>query len=190
MLGTFKQAYAWHRYEQADVRLLYSGSWSTTRVHRALPGANYKQANTKSASLDFIFTRQQVDWIATTGPGMGKADISVDGGPMVTVDLFGDTTALYRQKVWSSPTLPDGYHRVQITVSKTSASGAPINVDAVDVHGSLPAASSATAAKMMWAEQRLKELSYLPGVVNGTFDTKTRGAVIAFEKWRDSPGTE
>ena len=35
----------------------------------------------------------------------------------------------------------------------------------------------------MWAEQRLKELSYLPGVVNGAFDTKTRGAVIAFQKW-------
>ena len=117
---------------------------------------------------------------------MGKAEISVDGAPAVIVDLFSDTT-LDQQKVWSSPVLPDGNHRVQIRLSATSASGAYIDVDAVDVHGSLPGVSTVTAAKTMWAEQRLRELSYLPGVVNGVFDSKTRGAVIAFEKWEGLP---
>ena len=181
VLGSLRQAYLWHRYEQTDVRLLYTDSWSTVTASGA-SGGSYKRTSSTSAFFDFMFSGRQFDWIATTGPTMGKAEVSIDGGPAVMVDLFSDTT-LDQQKVWSSPVLPDGNHRVQIWVSATSAAGAYIDVDAVDVHGSLPSVSTATAAKTMWAEQRLKELSYLPGVVDGVFDTKTRGAVIAFEKW-------
>jgi hypothetical protein len=185
VLGSLRQAYAWHRYEQTDFRLLYSGSWSTSTALGAFRGS-YKQTSSASASLDFIFAGRQFEWVATTGPTMGKAEISVDGAPAVIVDLLSDTT-LDQQKVWSSPVLPDGYHRVQIRVSAASTSGAYINIDAVDVRGSLPGVSTVAAAKTMWAEQRLRELSYLPGVVNGVFDSRTRGAVIAFEKWEGLP---
>jgi N-acetylmuramoyl-L-alanine amidase len=34
-----------------------------------------------------------------------------------------------------------------------------------------------------WLEQRLTDLSYRPGKVDGRFDDRTRQAVIAFEKW-------
>jgi L,D-transpeptidase catalytic domain/IPT/TIG domain/Putative peptidoglycan binding domain len=185
VLGSLRQAYLWHRYEQTDVRLLSTGSWSIVAVSGA-SGGSYKQTSSTSAFFDFVFSGRQFEWIATTGPAMGKAQVSIDGGAPVTVDLFG-ATSLDQQKVWTSPALPDGDHRVQIWVSETSAPGAYIDVDAVDVHGSLPSLSSASAAKTMWAEQRLKELSYLPGVVNGVFDTKTRGAVVAFEKWEGLP---
>jgi hypothetical protein len=185
VLGSLRQAYLWRRYEQADLRLLYTDSWSTVTTPGA-SGGGYKQTNSRSAFFDFMFSGRQFEWIATTGPAMGKAQVSIDGGASVTVDLFGLAT-LDQQKVWSSPVLPDGYHRVQIWVSTASATGAYIDVDAVDVHGSLPAVSTTTLAKTMWAEQRLRELSYLPGVVNGVFDSKTRGAVIAFEKWEGLP---
>ena len=185
VLGSLRQAYLWHRYEQTDVRLLYTDSWSTVTASGA-SGGSYKRTNSTSAFFDLMFSGRQFEWIATTGPAMGKAQVSVDGGPAVTVDLFSATT-LDQQKVWSSPVLPDGYHRVQIWVSATSPAGAYIDVDAVEVHGSLPSVSSASVAKTMWAEQRLKELSYLPGVVDGISDTKTRGAVIAFEKWEGLP---
>ena len=181
VLGSLRQAYLWHRYEQSDLRLLYTDSWSTVTASGA-SGASYKRTSSPSAYFDLLFSGRQFDWIATTGPAMGKADVSIDGGPAVTVDLSSAAT-LDQQKVWVSPLLPDAIHRVQISVSKTSAPGAYIDVDAVDVHGSLPSLSSTTAAKTMWAEQRLKELSYLPGAVNGTADVKTKGAVIAFEKW-------
>ena len=38
---------------------------------------------------------------------MGKADVSIDGGAAVTVDLSSAST-LDQQKVWTSPVLPDG----------------------------------------------------------------------------------
>lgn len=181
VLGSLKQAYLWHRHEQTDVRLLYTGTWSTVSASGAA-GGSYKQTTSTAAYFDFLFTGRQWDWLATTGPGMGKADISIDGKAPVTVDLSG-AALLYQQKVWTSPVLADGLHRVQITVSPSSPAGAPIGIDAIDVHGSLPSVSSESTAKYMWAEQRLKELSYMPGVVNGASDSKSKGAVIAFQKW-------
>ena len=179
--GTVTHAYTRHHYEQSDARLLYRGTWATTSASGA-SGGSYKRANTASAALDFAFTGTWVDLIATLGPGMGKADVSVDGGPAVTVDFSSDTT-LYQQKAWSSGTLAPGSHRIKISVSPDNPAGAYIDVDSFDILGMLAASNTASAGKIMWAEQRLKELSYLPGAVDGVFDYKTRGAIIAFEKW-------
>lgn len=38
-------------------------------------------------------------------------------------------------------------------------------------------------AHVQWLEQRLAELTYRPGPVDGVFDERTRQAVIAFQKW-------
>ena len=38
-------------------------------------------------------------------------------------------------------------------------------------------------AHVLWIEQRLSELTYRPGTVDGVFDERTRSAVIAFQKW-------
>jgi N-acetylmuramoyl-L-alanine amidase len=179
--GTVTQAYTRHQYEQSDVRLFYRGTWATTSASAA-SGGSYKRADTASAALDFAFTGAWVDLIATTGPGMGTADVSVDGGPAVTVHFSSDTT-LYQQKVWSTGKLAPGSHRIKISVSPDNPVGAHIDVDAFDILGMLAASNTASAGKIMWAEQRLKELSYLPGVVDGALDYKTKGAVIAFEKW-------
>ena len=179
--GTVVQAYTQHLYEQSDVRLLYRGTWATTSASGA-SGGSYKRADTVSAALDFAFNGTRVDLIATTGPGLGKADVSVDGGPAVTVDFSGGTM-LYQQKVWSTGTLAPGSHRIKISVSPDNPAGAYIDVDAFDILGMLAASKTASAGKIMWVEQRLKELSYLPGVVDGVLDYKARGAVIAFQKW-------
>jgi hypothetical protein len=181
VLGTLRQAYLWHRYEQTDVRLIATDSWSTVSAAGA-SGASYKRTSSTSAFFDFMFNGRQASWLATTGPSMGKAKVSIDGGAAVVVDLYSVAT-LDKQTVWSSAILPDGTHRVQIWVSDTSTPGAYIDVDAIDVHGSLPSVTTLTGAKNLWAETRLKELSYLPGTVDGTVDTKTTGAVIAFQKW-------
>ncbi len=37
--------------------------------------------------------------------------------------------------------------------------------------------------KSKWVEQRLTDLSYLPGTIDGVIDSKTRGAITAFQKW-------
>ena len=84
--GSLRQAYLWHRYEQTDIRLLYTDTWSTVTASGA-SGGSYKQTSSTSAYFDFVFSGRQCDWIATTGPAMGKALVSVDGGAPVTVDL-------------------------------------------------------------------------------------------------------
>jgi hypothetical protein len=179
--GTVTPAYLWRQYQQNDVRLLYRGTWATISASGA-SGGSYKRASSTSAALDFAFTGSWVDLIATTGPGMGKADVSVDGGPAVTVD-FSSETLLHQQKVWSTGKLAPGSHRIKVSVSRDNPAGAYIDVDAIQILGMLAASNTAYAGKIMWVEQRLKELSYLPGAVDGVFDYRTKGAVIAFQKW-------
>jgi hypothetical protein len=181
ILGSPIQALVWNRYEQGDSRLLYFGNWSTVSASGA-SGGSEKRGNTSSASLTVTFTGRQLDWIATTGSEMGKADVSLDGGAAVTVDLFSSET-LYRQKVWSTGMLNNGTHKLEISWNEENASGVYINIDALDVLGVLPRSIALTSTEIKWAEQRLADLSYRPGPIDGVIDTKTRGAIVAFQKW-------
>jgi hypothetical protein len=56
-------------------------------------------------------------------------------------------------------------------------------VDAFDVTGTLPWEDSLSVAEVRWLEQRLTDLSYRPGPIDGVFDERTNQAVIAFQKW-------
>jgi hypothetical protein len=181
ILGSPIQALVWNRYEQSDTRLLYFGTWSTVSGSGASGGSD-KRSNTSSGSLTVTFTGRQLDWIATMGPEMGKADVSLDGGAAVTVDLLSADT-LYQQKVWSTGMLTAGTHKLEISWNEENASGAYINVDALDVLGVLPWSVALTPSEIRWAEQRLTDLSYRPGSIDGVIDTRTRGAIIAFQKW-------
>jgi hypothetical protein len=179
--GTVTQAYALNRYEEDNPRVIYSGTWSTTSAPEASGGSD-KRANTSAATASLTFTGARLDWIATTGPGMGVAVVSVDSGAAQSVDLSGSTTQ-YQQKVWSTGTLSAGTHKVQIAWDENNASGAIITLDAFDVLGTLPAPGTFTTAEIKWVEQKLADLSYLPGTINGVIDSKTRSAITAFQKW-------
>jgi hypothetical protein len=49
--------------------------------------------------------------------------------------------------------------------------------------GEAKLAVNSKGADVEWLEQRLTDLSYRPGAVDGVFDKRTRHAVIAFQKW-------
>jgi hypothetical protein len=49
--------------------------------------------------------------------------------------------------------------------------------------GTLTFRRGAQDNSLKWLEQRLADLSYRPGRVDGKFDARTRQALIAFEKW-------
>jgi N-acetylmuramoyl-L-alanine amidase len=60
----------------------------------------------------------------------------------------------------------------------------------VEAKGSLPQGfGTATLTRgtngsaVSWLEQRLTDLSYRPGTIDGEFDARTRQALIAFQKW-------
>lgn len=182
-IGTITQVPIPNRFEEGDGRIAYTGTWSAVGATSA-SGGSYRRANTSSATLSVVFSGTRLEWLATVGPLMGKADVSVDGGAPVTVDLYSPATQ-YKQKVFSSGMLSNAVHRVEVTWHESNASGAYITVDAFDVLGTLPYTRSLTVAEIKWLEQRLADLSYRPGPIDGVYDTRTRGAVIAFQKWEE-----
>jgi lipoprotein-anchoring transpeptidase ErfK/SrfK len=183
--GTMTQSYVSNRFEDSDQRVLYLGTWTTNSAPQVSGGGD-KRSGTAQAAVTVTFSGKQLDWIATTGPGMGKADVSLDNGSAQPVDLSGSTT-LYQQKIWSTGALAAGTHTVVISWNKNNAAGAIIDVDAFDVLGTLPSAAPLTAIRIKWAEQRLTDLSYRSGKIDGVVDYKTRAAVTAFEKWEGLP---
>jgi hypothetical protein len=177
------------RYEQGDSRLVYSGTWSTQTVSQASGGTS-SHGYEKSAGVIVTFTGTRLDWIATLAPENGVADVSLDGGALTKVDLYSATT-LYRQTVWTTGTLARGTHWVEIrwdyANNTDKVTHTFISVDAFDVVGVLPSPSSLSTAEIKWAEQRLADLSYRPGPVDGVKDKYTKSAVIAFEEWENLP---
>jgi len=169
------------RYEQSDSRLVYSGTWSTQSVPQASGGTS-SRGREKSAGVIVTFTGTRLDWIAMLAPENGKADVSLDGGALTVVDLNSATT-LYRQTVWTTGTLTRGTHWVEIRWDNANASTQYISADAFDVTGVLPSPSALSTSEVKWAEQRLTDLSYRPGTIDGLKDAKTKSAVIAFEEW-------
>jgi hypothetical protein len=178
--GTLTQAYILTRYEQTDPRFLFTGSWSTVASTSASTG-DYAIGGS-GAGLTVNFTGTRVDWIATLGPNMGNADVSVDGKAAVLINL-NSATYIYKKMVFSTGDLASGKHVLEISWDEANGTGTYISVDALDVVGTVPWELTLSSAQALWVEQRLTDLSYRPGTIDGVFDTKTRAAIIAFEKW-------
>ncbi len=93
-------------------------------------------------------------------------------------------STVYQKVAYTTGILASGKHVLEITWDEgNGSSGAYISVDAFDVAGSVPWELTLSAPQALWVEQRLSDLSYRPGTIDGVFDAKTRGAVIAFQKW-------
>jgi hypothetical protein len=140
-----------HRYEQSDARMLYSGTWANFSTSSA-SGGNYKRSSTAGASVTIPFIGTQLDWIATAGTTTGMADVYLDNVFMTTVDLSRASVA-YQQNVWSTGPLASGYHTFKIVRNATSAAGKYLDVDRVDVAGSLVAATriEQTNTHLVWS---------------------------------------
>jgi hypothetical protein len=178
--GSITQAYFLTRYEQTDPRFVFTGTWSTVSSTSASTGDYRIGGSGSGLTVNFAGTR--LDWIATLGPEMGSADVSVDGKAAVLVDLHSAANA-YQKTVFTTGPLTSGKHVVEISWDESNGAGTYISVDAIDVAGSVPWELTLTSEQARWVEQRLSDLSYRPGTINGVFDAKTRGAIIAFQKW-------
>ncbi len=127
------------RIEQTDVRLNFTGTWSTFTTSSASAGS-YKRTSATNGSVTVAFNGRRLDWIATKGTTMGVASVSVDGGPATQVVLNNASTQ-YQQAVWSTGTLADSLHVVTISWDPASDAGKYVSLDAFDVFGMLTAFS-------------------------------------------------
>jgi hypothetical protein len=135
VMGSPLLASAAPRYEQTDTHLAYAGIWATFSTPGASAGS-YKRANTNGASVTVTFDGTYLVWVATKGTTLGKAFVSLDGKPAVSINLAASTVA-YQQKVWNTGTLSSGTHTVKIWRDPANTSGKYISVDAFEVIGSL-----------------------------------------------------
>lgn len=111
-------------------------SWTLTTTSGPSAGS-YRGSGATGATATFTFTGTRVDWITADGPDFGRAAVSIDGGPAVTVDLYRRTAAW--QVVGRSVTgLAPGTHTITVRALGTrnrSSHGTRIAVDAFRVTG-------------------------------------------------------
>jgi N-acetylmuramoyl-L-alanine amidase len=75
-------------------------------------------------------------------------------------------------------TEPPGFVPAEPATPTAPSTPAPDSVPAYQ-----PASVGSEGAHVLWVEQRLGQLTYRPGPLDGVFDERTRQAVIAFQKW-------
>ena len=121
------------RYDQIDKNLYFTGTWSTYTVSGS-SGPSYKRTSTGSSSVTVKFTGTSFAWIATCGTTLGRAFVSLDGGPAEAVDLYRTSTTR-QQNVWSVKFDTTGTHTVKIWRDPRNTSGKLISIDAVEVVG-------------------------------------------------------
>jgi hypothetical protein len=121
------------RQEETSGALLYSGVWGSVNNSLA-SGSYYRATSAVGAAVTVNFTGQRLDVLAITGPAMGAADFSVDGGAVTTVDLYS-ATASYKQRVWTTGELPAGLHTVTIVRNAASPTGSYLSLDALEIVG-------------------------------------------------------
>ena len=110
----------------------WSGSGVSNLPELPVTAHETSQAN---EAMTVSFRGSGVSWIGYRGPDAGIAQVSIDGGAPVTVDLYA-TSATYQPIVWTLTGMADAPHtlKIQATGTKNAASsGARVVVDALDI---------------------------------------------------------
>lgn len=123
------------RYEETDTRLSYSTPW--TSVSGTSYSGNSMRTRNASGSVTAKFTGTAATVIATKASTYGKMKVTLDGVAS-TVDLRSATT-LYKQAVYTKSGLATtATHTLKLEwTGTTSGSGKTIDLDALDITGTL-----------------------------------------------------
>jgi hypothetical protein len=103
---------------ESDPSITYGGTWSTVADSSAL-GGQVMDSSQAGATATVQFMGRNVAWIAPRGPDAGSANVSVDGGSPVAVNLNKSGKQPKRvvfAKAWSTA----GQHTLTITVLGTA----------------------------------------------------------------------
>ncbi len=126
-------------YQENDSRLTYLGTWSSVSTGYASGGSLRSTART-GAGVMVKFWGTAVTLRARTAPSYGQAQISIDGVPVKTADLY-TPTVVYKTEIYKNASpLTAGYHTLTIKCLGTknlSSSGTTISLDALDIDGYL-----------------------------------------------------
>jgi hypothetical protein len=74
-------------YQEAHSAIVYTGAWREA-PYPAYAGRNARWTNEIGATATFTFTGRTLAWFGPSGPTRGRANVSLDGQPAITVDLY------------------------------------------------------------------------------------------------------
>jgi hypothetical protein len=77
--------------QETHPAIVDAGSWAVWN-HGTRSGGSVMRTSTSGAAATVAFTGDEVCWIAARGPDQAIAEVSIDGGPRQTVDLYASTT--------------------------------------------------------------------------------------------------
>jgi hypothetical protein len=157
------------RYQQDYADFTYMGPWVTSATNWLLSGGTFAYVDTPGSSANVTFEGTYLEWFAKKGPGYGKAQVSLDGGAPVSVDLYAAYDQ-YKKQVYNTGLLTDTPHTLSIywTGQKNPASlGTAIDVDTFDIYGTVGKAPA--APPLAWRYQQTDtRLAYLGAWSTGT----------------------
>ena len=147
--------------------LYYQGPWTQVVTDTGASGGSLATVEAIGSSVNVKFDGTYLAWNAKKGPGFGQAKVSLDGGPLQTVDLYKSYNSS-KQRVFNTGLLEDGTHTLSIYCSgekNAKASATKINVDSFDVYDGLLTADPAPALKWRYQETDSK-ITYLGAWTN------------------------
>jgi cell wall-associated NlpC family hydrolase/N-acetylmuramoyl-L-alanine amidase len=125
-------------YQQSNALLTQLGSWGYAAQAPA-SGGSFHYTTSPGAEVKVSFTGTSVALLAKTAPNYGKALVTLDGGEGEYVDFYS-STASYQQRVYDKQGLDNVAHTLTIDwvdLKNESSSGYVVNVDALEIMGSL-----------------------------------------------------
>ena len=110
---------------QTEAIASYSGAWTRKAAKSHLEGTTRVTSKAR-ASAQFTVSERGIAWVATKGPGRGRAAVHVDGVRVATVNLRA-TTVQYRRVVWTRA-WPDAAERtVKILIEDPATRGVDLD---------------------------------------------------------------
>ena len=114
--------------QETDSRIAYSAGWTREALAGAY-GGSVKYSTAAGATATLSVTGHAVAWVVPRDATRGKADVSLDGTTIATVDL-ASPSPLARRVVWAANVQASATHALKLTNDGTA--GRPrIDVDAV-----------------------------------------------------------
>jgi hypothetical protein len=116
------------RVEESDTAVTLSSGWTSADSRFGWSGGAAVRSNVAGATVTLSFQGTSVRWISARGRAMGKARVSIDGGPAKEVTLLTNTGDVIHNTAVTIHDLSAGPHTLTIEV----VSGVVV-VDAFDV---------------------------------------------------------
>jgi hypothetical protein len=136
------------RFDSTDSKITYSSGWNDYS-YSAYFGGSFRYTNVATSTATIRFRGTALGLVGTRASSNGIMAVSLDGGAPVDVDLYSATWAAQRT-LWSASGLAEATHTVSIAWSgrkNAGSSGTEINLDAVDITGSLLNATNSYEAE-------------------------------------------